>query len=90
MNSLAEDRGALFQWVLRKGRGVDPTTLTGSTPLLDGRHLNSLHIPDLLLFIEQLRGRPVDISRLRAGDFRDLDTICARFLAGDHKEHARP
>ncbi len=78
---------ALFAWVLRKGKGLTPETLTGTTPLLEGRHVTSLQIPELILYLEHLRGEPIDVMAMKAGDFRDLDTICTRFL--DHTD-ARP
>jgi hypothetical protein len=32
---------------------------------------------------ERLRGHPIDADRLQPGDFRDIQTIAARFLAPD-------
>lgn len=80
MSTTTSPRQALFEWVLRRGRGVTADQLTGTTPLLENRHIRSLQIPELLLFLEELRGSPVDVLQLRAGDFTDIDTICARFL----------
>jgi hypothetical protein len=50
--------------------------------LLERRYLTSLQLPELLLFLEALRGEAIDVTSLRAGDFRDIDTICARYLTG--------
>ncbi|HEX2313486.1 MAG TPA: hypothetical protein VHJ17_07140 [Thermomonospora sp.] len=74
---LAELRG----WVLGKARDLDETALTGRTPLFEERHLRSVHLPELLLLLERLTGAPIDVEDLRPGDFRDLDTIMARFHA---------
>jgi hypothetical protein len=84
--SPSEARAELFGWLVRKGKGLDPATLTRSTRLLEGRHITSLQIPDLLLFLESLREHPIDVTRLRAGDFDDIDTICARYLSGCESE----
>jgi len=43
------------------------------------RSLRSLHLPELLLFIERLAGVPIEVDDLRAGDFRDIDTLVLRF-----------
>ena len=83
VTSSAQSRAALFEWVLRKGRGLSPDELTGTTPLLQARHIRSLQIPELILFLEKLRDRPVDVLQLRAGDFADIDTICGRFLTNE-------
>jgi hypothetical protein len=78
----SERRARLVEWVLERATGLDGGRLSGDTPLLERRHLTSLHLPELLLFLESLRGEPVDVLRLRAGDLRDIDTICSRYLAG--------
>jgi hypothetical protein len=77
---ITDARQALFAWIERKAKGLEGGVLTGTTPLLSARHLRSLQIPELLLYLEELRGSPVDVTQLRAGDFEDIDTICARFL----------
>jgi hypothetical protein len=69
-------------WVARKAKGLPPEGLADDLPLLEGRYLTSLHIPELILLLEGLRGEAIDVERLQAGDFRDLRTIAARFLVG--------
>ncbi|GGK74801.1 hypothetical protein [Mangrovihabitans endophyticus] len=81
---MPSDPDELHSWVLRKARDLPPEGLTDDLPLLAGRHLTSLHIPELILLLERLRRRPIDVEQLCAGDFRDLATIRARFL------HAEP
>jgi hypothetical protein len=70
----------LRAWVAGKARDLPPGGLTDDLPLLEGRYLTSLHIPELILLLERLRGQAVDVERLQAGDFRDIRTIAARFL----------
>jgi hypothetical protein len=60
----------------------DPATLDDSTALIRERWLSSLQLPELLLLLEELRGRPIDPATLTAGAFRDLRTIRALFLDG--------
>jgi len=38
-----------------------------------------VHLPELLLLLERLRGEPIDVEDLRPGDFRDIDTLVLRF-----------
>jgi len=75
-----EARAELRGWVLSTAPGLAEDKLTDTTPLLEARLITSLHVPELLLLIERLRGRPIDLSALSAGDLKDLATICARFL----------
>jgi hypothetical protein len=77
------EAAALREWVARKARDLPPAGLTDDLPLLEGRHLTSLHIPELILLLEGLRGETIDVERLQAGDFRDLRTISARFLGAE-------
>ncbi len=78
-------RGALVAWLLERNPDLSPGDLDGSTPLIERRYLTSLGVADLLLHIEDLRGRPVDPSALRPGVFRDLDAIQRAFFAGDRE-----
>jgi len=78
----SSDVEMLRSWVARKAKDLPPEGLTDDLPLLEGRYLTSLHIPELILLLEALRGEAIDVERLQAGDFRDLRTIAARFLIG--------
>jgi len=79
MPSEQEVRRALREWVLSKSKGLDPVALTDTTAIFEQRYLRSLHVPELLLLLERLRGEPIDVEDLQAGDFRDIDTLMARF-----------
>jgi hypothetical protein len=71
----------LRTWIEGKARDLPPEGLTDDLPLLAGRHLTSLHLPELILLLERLRREAIDVDRLQAGDFQDIRTIAARFLA---------
>lgn len=73
-------RLALRRWVLQTARNLDDETLTDTTPLFEARHLTSLNVPELLITLEELRGRALDLARLKPGDLQDLRTIYERFL----------
>lgn len=79
MRSEREIRAALRSWVLDKAKNLDGRVLTDETPLFEERYLRSLHLPELLLLIERLRGEPIEVDDLRPGDFRDIDTLVLRF-----------
>ena len=73
-------RSELRSFVLGKARVPRrPEDLTDQTPLLTDGWLRSVHLPELLLLMERLRGTPIDVENLKAGDFRDIDTLMARF-----------
>lgn len=77
----AEARHALRGWVRDHSPASPGEDFDDATPLIASGHLTSLQVTDLLLFVEELRGEPLDPSSLRPGVFRDIDTIYATFLA---------
>ncbi len=72
---------AVRAWVRSKARSPAPELIRDTTPLFEERYLTSLHVPDLLLLLERLRGEPIDATKLRPGDFHDIATIVRRFCS---------
>ena len=82
MKTESEIRQALREWIARKSGGkVQASALTDQTPIIEQRIITSVQAMDLILFIEQLSGRPVDVERLKVGVFRTVDAIYAGFFA---------
>jgi hypothetical protein len=69
-------RTELRAWVRGKARGME---VTDGTPLFEQRILRSVHLPELLLLLERLRGAPIDLERLWPGDFHSIDVMVRRF-----------
>jgi len=70
----------LRAWIVSNGHRVDSSTLADDTPLLEQRILTSLQLAELLLFLEELRERPVDLEGITGSSFRDLRSMVAAFL----------
>ncbi|HEY5945479.1 MAG TPA: hypothetical protein VIV40_08305 [Kofleriaceae bacterium] len=70
----------LRAWILEHGKRIDAAELRDDTPLLERRILTSLQLADLLLFLEELRGAPVDLEALTGSSFRDLASMVKTFL----------
>lgn len=75
MASEAEFRAGVRAWV--SGKAGIP--VTDQTQIFSRRILRSVHVPELLLLMERLRGAPIDVEALHPEDFRDIDTLVARF-----------
>jgi hypothetical protein len=73
-------RAMLHSWILAKNENLDAGALSDQTPLLTTRYLRSVHLPELILLLERVRGAPIDVEDLGAGDFRDIDTIVTGFI----------
>jgi hypothetical protein len=70
----------LRSWVLELNPSLPPSSVTETTPLLSERLINSMHVTELLLVLEELRGEPVDVQKLGPGVFKDIQTIVQTFL----------
>lgn len=92
MSNEMEIRNALRQWIAQanskangKANGKTPTTdLADDTPLFRNGILKSVQVSDLILYIEELAERAVDVEQIKPGVFRDIDSIYRNFFAGSH------
>jgi hypothetical protein len=88
-----DPRTALRAWVRAKaaadaapadaapaGDDLDGDDLDG-VALFQRRLLTSLHLPELILLIERLRGAPVDVGSMGAEHVASIDAIVAEFFA---------
>ncbi|NUT22760.1 MAG: hypothetical protein HOV77_26630 [Hamadaea sp.] len=80
MRSEPEIRSALRTYVSRHAGDV---AFTDQTALFSVRVLRSIHLPELIMLLERLRGAPIDVEQLRIGDFDSIDAMLTRF-GGPH------
>ncbi|MGH3466112.1 MAG: hypothetical protein ACRDQF_00035 [Thermocrispum sp.] len=83
---MSSDLTELRAWVTAKARNLPASGPADDLPLFEGRYLTSLHVPELILLLERLRGHAIDVERLDAGDFADIRTITDRFLTAPHPD----
>lgn len=74
-------KSQIREWILEKNPNVDSAALADDTPLLEQKILTSIQIMDLILFLEHLQGRPVDIDQVQPENFHSLNTIHTAFFA---------
>lgn len=80
MSTTPSRTNRLRAWILEHGKRIEPAELRDDTPLLERRILTSLQLADLLLFLEELRGAPVELEGLSGAAFRDLASMVKAFL----------
>lgn len=68
-------------WILAKNPQVNAAALQDDTALLEQKILTSIQIMDLILFLEHLQERPLDIDQVQPENFYSVNTICAAFFA---------
>ncbi len=84
MSTGIDVRDALRQWIADASSKRAAQELTDDTPLFRSGILKSVQISDLILTIEELAQRPVDVEQIKPGVFSDIDTIYRNFFAHDH------
>lgn len=78
-------RSSLKSWICQSNGKIRPEELTDQTPIIEQRILSSLQVMEFILFVDSLRGAPVDLQRLGPGVLKDIDTIYHTFFEGaDH------
>ena len=80
MKSESENRQALRDWVIRKNGKMRAEELDDQTPIIERRIITSVQVMDLILFLEELRGEPIDVTDLKVGVFRSIDAIYRNFF----------
>ena len=82
MRTEAEIRQALREWVVKTNGKIQFPELTDETPIIEQRIISSVQILDLILFLEQVTGRSLDVEQLKPGVFRTIDVIYRNFFQG--------
>ncbi len=80
MKSEKELRDSIRQWIVKKSGKIRSEELKDDTPIIEQRIISSLQIMDLILLIEHLSGRAIDVNSLKPGVFKNIDTIVANFM----------
>jgi acyl carrier protein len=77
-------RHALRQWIAGVSDKTSAENLRDDTPLFRNGILKSVQVSDLILYIEELAERAVDVEQIKPGVFRDIDTIYRSFFTHGH------
>ena len=56
------------------------SSISDNTPIFESGLLKSIQIMDLILFVEEISGKEVDVEGLKPGSFKDIDTIIKNFV----------
>jgi acyl carrier protein len=78
--SEAEIRDQLRSWILRRAKKAPNTRLDNDTPILDSGLLSSLDVVELILFVENLRGKEIDVDAIEPEALVNIDTIYGAFF----------
>lgn len=82
MKNEAEIRRNLRDWILKVNAKIGIEELDDGTPIIERRIISSLQVMDLILFLEKLSERPIEVDKLKPGVFKNIDAIYENFFAG--------
>lgn len=80
MKTELEARKALRDWIIKTNGKIRPEDLTDETAIIERRIISSLQVMDLLLFLEALTGKSVDVEKLKPGIFQNINTLYENFF----------
>lgn len=81
MKTEQEIKESLKAWVLKKNPQMESSDVDYDTHLLATRIISSLHIMEIILEIEKLKGEKFNIKSIKPGVFNSINTIYAAFFA---------
>ena len=81
MSAAADVRDALRRWIAETSGRIALDDLADDTPIFRDGILKSVQISDLIIYIEELSERSMDVERITPGAFRDIEAICRHFFA---------
>ena len=56
------------------------TDISFDTAIFETGLLKSIQIMDLVLFLEEISGKEIDVEGLKPGSFKDINTIASNFF----------
>ena len=80
-----EIRDALREWIVKTNGKIQPDQLDDQTPIIEQRIITSLQVMDLILFLEKLSNRSIEVDTLKVGVFRNINSIYDAFFASVNK-----
>ena len=80
MSKSEEYKTEIKQWIATKNGQVDAADISDHQEILADKLLTSLQVMELILFLEQLSGAPVDTEKLAPGAFKSVNHIVKNFL----------
>ena len=84
MNNEEHIRASLRKWIVDAADTASLEKVGDDTPLFRSGVLKSVQVTDLILYIEELSERSVNVEQIKPGVFRDIDTIYRHFFSPDH------
>lgn len=73
-------KDTLRHWIATRSGRVAADAIADDTLILERGIVSSLHVVELIAFVEGMREQGLHVEELRPGAFRSIDTIYAAFF----------
>jgi acyl carrier protein len=80
MNTAFELKTRLREWIAEHSKVASLPEIKDDTNIIEQRILSSIQLMDLILFMECLRGKPVELERIGVGAFMNVNVIYETFF----------
>ncbi|HEY5603629.1 MAG TPA: hypothetical protein VIM41_11020 [Gammaproteobacteria bacterium] len=87
MNVLRKEqaiKNKLSAWVAEQSSGYHADSVPFDLRIIEQRIITSVQIMELILFLEHLRGEPINPLQIKPGAFSTIDAIYQHFFVEDH------
>jgi len=81
MSKEREIKQDLKAWIAKRSKHCDIDSIMDDTLILEKRIITSVQIMDLILYLENLTSKAVNIEQVQPGVFSSIDTIYTAFFA---------
>lgn len=82
MSRESELKEKLKEWIIKNSRSEKVNEINNATKILEEKIVTSLQIMELIVYLEQLTGRPVNPDQLKPGAFSSIEHIYDVFYEG--------
>ena len=75
-----DTKSAIKAWMAERNCSIEAADIGDDTRIIEQKVITSMQIMDLILFIESLRGKPVEPAQIKAGSFQSVNAIEEAFF----------
>lgn len=84
MSQEQEIKHRLSAWLAEQSSAFNGEVIPYDLAIIEQRIITSVQIMDLILYLEHLRGEPINPLQIKAGAFASINAIYQHFFAEDH------
>ncbi len=80
MKNVIEPKKLIKDWIVENSKIVKMPEISDDTNIIEQRIISSIQLMDLILYMEHLIGKPVQLERIGVGAFMNINAIYETFF----------